>query len=306
MKELTIIVCTHNRAMLLDECLHSLAGQTAVPEKFDVLVVDNASTDETKMVCERYCRMHSNFRYAYEPAEGLSAARNKGLRETATGWIAYIDDDAKANPDFAERILNDINQFNFDAFGGIYLPWYRFGKKKWMDNGRFFTNKTGMPEKAGELEKGYFSGGNCVFRRQALVEIGGFSIHIGMKGEKVSYGEETLVQVKLKKQGKKIGFDPQLIIHHIVMPYKLNLRWFFHSMYRNGMDHWDTFDETPSPELLRSIFSRGTKNFIRNAFICIPKLFRKDYYLQNYVIDVFCEYGRVWGVIKGGRLKLKK
>jgi glycosyltransferase involved in cell wall biosynthesis len=306
MKQLTIIVCTYNRAALLEECLHSLAGQNADASLFEVLIVDNNSTDSTKLISEKYCTARSNFSYCAETTTGLSQARNTGYKNANTPWVAYLDDDAKAAESFAERILYGIAHFDFDAYGGIYLPWYKFGKKRWMDEERFFTNKVNMPLAPGLLkEKNYFSGGNCVFRKTALEGIGGFNTEIGMKGAQVSYGEETLTQVQLRKAGKKVGWDPELIIYHVVMPYKLNLKWFFRSMYRNGVDHWNTFDEIPTRKDLRSLFYHGTKNFIRNFFIHLPKTFRKDYYFQNWMIDVFCEYARVWGVVKGGRKKLR-
>src|ERR1051326_2450353 len=105
MKTLTIIICTHNRSSMLEDCLASLTRQTASADQFDVLVVDNASVDETVTVTRNYMDRYPHISLCNEPEPGLSRARNTGFRKAITPWIAYLDDDARASENFAERIL---------------------------------------------------------------------------------------------------------------------------------------------------------------------------------------------------------
>src|SRR5881296_1050143 len=100
-KPLTVLVCTHNRADLLRGALESLE-----PTRFEVLVVDNASTDATPaVVAECAARAKIEIRCARETELGLDAARNRGLREAAGEFVAFLDDDARARHDWAAEIL---------------------------------------------------------------------------------------------------------------------------------------------------------------------------------------------------------
>lgn len=101
---ITVIICTHNREQFLGSCLKSLYQQTLPQEEYEVLVVDNASTDRTKAVCEEYLP-HENFCYIFEAIPGLSQARNTGWQHGQGRYIAFIDDDATAVPDWLEKIL---------------------------------------------------------------------------------------------------------------------------------------------------------------------------------------------------------
>ncbi len=86
-----------------------------------------------------------------EFAQGLSHARNRGYREAQAAWVAYMDDDAKAYPDFVERILYITDQYPFDAVGGMFLPWYKYGKPKWFRD--TYASNGRLLDQVGILEK---------------------------------------------------------------------------------------------------------------------------------------------------------
>lgn len=93
--QLSIIVCTCNRAAFLQRCLDALIAQSVPETAYEVLVVDNNSTDETASVVARMLPRHPHLRYVREEHQGLSYARNRGMRETASPWVAYVDDDGR-------------------------------------------------------------------------------------------------------------------------------------------------------------------------------------------------------------------
>jgi len=138
--KLTILICTYNRVAILEECLASFVNQTINNQQFEVIVINNNSTDTTQIVAEKYANNYTNFSVVKELNQGLSHARNRGYQEAASDWVAYVDDDAKAHPNFVEQALWTINNHEFDAFGGIYLPWYKYGKPKWLPK-NFGSNK---------------------------------------------------------------------------------------------------------------------------------------------------------------------
>ncbi len=297
---ISLVVCTYNRADLLPECLKSLSEQTADPDLFEVIIVDNNSNDDTEAVCRSFTERNRNFRYIHEPRQGLSHARNTGYQEANSPWICYIDDDAKAFQNYIERILHVIQHYDFDCFGGIYHPWYKYGKPKWYKDS--YGSKPPEREDIGTLASGYVSGGVMVVKKAVLESLGGFSPEIGMSGESISYGEEVLLQVRMRKSGMHIGFDPGLQIYHLVNAHKLNVPWFLKSAYANGLDDWDTFDKKVSWLEFAKILPRNLVYFGQASMRNTPLLLRGDYYFQNWAIDCLRPVARCFGqLISGAR-----
>ncbi|MFZ5570628.1 MAG: glycosyltransferase family 2 protein [Thermodesulfobacteriota bacterium] len=283
---LSIIICTYNRAGFLAELLDSLIRQMVVAAQIEIIVIDNNSNDNTAEVVAHYNQSFPCIRSVFEHRQGLSHARNRGYQEARAPWVAYLDDDARAFPNYVERILHVINNYDFDCFGGVYLPWYKFGRPKWYKD-HYGSNQYKM-KCIGELPNHlYMDGGNCVFKKIILEKYNGFKSELGMKGNKLAYGEETFLQNKLRSARYKIGFDPELLIEHAVVTYKMKVLWFLKSNYANGRDSWDTFDIVPSVRLIY----KHLRHAILLFFIMIIKnsiqLLRSDYYLQNMIIDTF-------------------
>ena len=91
---LTAIICTYNRAKYIGNLLESIAANDLAKNEYEILLVDNNCTDNTCEVCDAFAEAHKdvNFRYVVEQEQGLSAARNKGIREAKGELIVYIDD----------------------------------------------------------------------------------------------------------------------------------------------------------------------------------------------------------------------
>ncbi len=165
---ISVVVCTFNLSKLLETCLESLETKTADKSLFQIMAVDNNSCDNTQEIVKEFACQLPNIRVFLEKKQGLSHARNRGWQEAKAKWVAYIDDDAKASPNWTERALNIIDNNNFDAFGGVYLPWYRDGKPKWYLD-EYGSNKNYLPKGMSVLPKEtYFSGGNCFFKKNCL------------------------------------------------------------------------------------------------------------------------------------------
>ena len=300
----SIIVCTYNRSAILKEALQSFVEQTAEKKLYEVLVVNNKSTDQTQTIAEQFAACNENFRVVMENRQGLSHARNRGYKEANADWVAYMDDDARAFKNWVERVLYVIHNYDFDCFGGVYLPWYKYGRPKWFLD-RYGSNQNKI-KAIGELPNDlYVSGGNCVFKRSLLEQFNGFPCNLGMTGEKIAYGEETLLQNRIRKKKYKIGFDPELLIEHAVLKKKLNIFWFIKSAYANGRGSWDTFDIDPSfPLLLNRLWHSVLSCFIlllNNTF----RLMQPGYYLQNMIIDSFMTLSYTIGATIQGLKRIK-
>jgi glucosyl-dolichyl phosphate glucuronosyltransferase len=176
-----------------------------------------------------------------------------------------------------------MDNFDFDAFGGRYVPWYLAPKPRWFLDA--YGSNGYKLEKIGVLEDNFIDGGVSVFKKKALESLGGFSTDLGMRGEKMAYGEETNLQIRMRKTGLTIGFDPDLVVEHLVDNYKYNLYWFLKSAYTNGRNSWDIFELMPTWFIVfRRSVSLGYELFV-NIIRYTPKLAQHNYFIQNWCID---------------------
>jgi glycosyltransferase involved in cell wall biosynthesis len=264
---LTVIICTYNRAFILEDCLNSLACQNVSLNLFHVLVINNNSTDDTRKVAERYAGNLPGFRVVDEPRQGLACARNRGLIEAQTEWVAFLDDDAKARPDWVAAILDAIGEDDFDGFGGPYYAWHRFGPApNWFDP----AWGTYAPEQTyGPLTEAHIPGGNCALRREYAIVAGNFPEDLGMSGKKCAYGEETLLFERMRKRGFRLGFVPKMIIDHCVLPYKYSFWWKLKSGFASGSAWALVSIEKPSSKMVCQAWARI---FLKHALLFFPMI----------------------------------
>ena len=281
--KVSVVVCSYNRARILKHCLQSLVEQDAAKNLYEVIVVDNNSNDNTFEVAQGFVQNNINFRVYIENKQGLSYARNLGFKEARANHVAYLDDDAKAYRNYVNRMICVIDDFDFDAFGGRYVPWYLSPKPKWfLDE---YGSNVYKLKNIGLLEDDFIDGGVSVFKKKVLEFLGGFSTGLGMRGKKISYGEETNLQIKMRKIGFKIGFDPDLVVEHLVDNYKYDIFWFLKSAYAIGRDSWATFELKPTLPLIIRISAGIGYILIVNLTQHTIKLKQANYFYQNWIID---------------------
>lgn len=102
MAEISVIVPIYNTERYLRMCLDSLAVQTM--DQVEVLLVDDGSSDSSRVICEEYCRRFSWFSYYYKKNGGLSDARNYGIDRACGRYLAFVDSDDFVEPDFLEQM----------------------------------------------------------------------------------------------------------------------------------------------------------------------------------------------------------
>ena len=300
--KMSIVVCTYNRAEILRKCLATLTGQTAVSQTFEVLVVDNGSTDQTSEVVNFFLVNYDNFRYIIDPEVGLCHARNTGYRQALASWVAYIDDDCFVREDYVEQAILATGTYNFDCFGGKHYAYYAQERPKWIPEG-FGESPHNQWQEACELHETYNVGLNIVFNKIALEEMGGFDIELGMKGDQIGYADETMLQLKMRQHGYRIGFIPNLVVDHLVRSDKLKLSWHLRAHYAAGRDERGiNYEQYSVLDLVRAtlvvllkVMPRKTLQFVLD----------KEYYWGNLVIDVAGPIYQFWGRLAGARLLAK-
>lgn len=227
---ISVVICTCNRARLLDGALASLEEQELDTELWETIVVDNGSTDDTSVVVARYPRV----RYVVEETVGLSYARNRGFAEAIGEYIGYADDDCILPPNWLKVAVSVIETHGPDAFGGPFFPFYKSGRPSWYRDEYGSFSLGDIPRKLGGDE--FLSGGNMFFRRDLLSAAGGFDVALGMSGSRVEYGEETELQIRLREQMPtfEVIYEPRLHVEHLVREDKFSILWRFRAMFGKG------------------------------------------------------------------------
>ncbi len=220
---LSVVICTRNRPVLLDSALKSLARQTSAQADFEVLVVDNGPSDRTREVAESYAD-RLNLRYLIEPIVGLSRARNTAYGAARGRYVAYLDDDAEATPNWVEEICKVIRRGAPAIFGGPYFPLYRSEKPRWFRDEYGSYDRGNKPLRL--CDTPFLAGPNIVICRDLLERLGGFRTDYGMAGERIFYGEETELQVRALRQMPDVAicYFPWIVVGHLMRPEKMSLR----------------------------------------------------------------------------------
>lgn len=200
----SIVICTRNRARLAVDAVESLMAQkTSFP--FEIIVVDDGSTDETKTLITELAAGHPGvIRYAYQPPGGLNRARNRGVRESLGEFILLLDDDELAPPDYLDKVLRRITSDpTLDGVGGPYL-----------DNGSGLRTCESCSLSAvdvpgqGVRVVGRLLGGNMCVRAAVFESVGAF--HDALSG----LGDETEWFLRARSEGKRFLQDPDLWVWH--------------------------------------------------------------------------------------------
>lgn len=211
---ISVIICTYSRAQHLKNGLEILEKQTLSQDKFEVIVVDNNSTDNTQEVCQDFEKNTSlNYTYYLEKKQGLSSARNRGLALAKGSIISFIDDDAIATEHFLEELhLFYDNYPNINCAGGKVEPVYEIGKEpEWLSKYLWgLVVKVDMGEEIIQYDKKYPAGCNMSFRKEIFDNYGGFN-------EDLTYrGDEKFFFHKLKENNEPFYYVPKAKVFHFI------------------------------------------------------------------------------------------
>jgi glycosyltransferase involved in cell wall biosynthesis len=228
----TVAICTYNRAGCLGLSLDAVCKQEAA-FPFEVLVVDNNSTDNTKVVAESFGGGKPQVRYVLEPRQGLSHARNRALEEARAAVVAYLDDDAIARPGWLEATARAFEDPCVVCAGGRILLRYPGAKPEWLDD-RMESILAAYDKGPESCDVQEVFGANFAVRRLSALELGGFSDKVGYTAGRNIGGEETDMCRRMIRAGGRVIYIPGAAVDHIVDPNRLNKKWFLRRYELNG------------------------------------------------------------------------
>ena len=216
MPKLSVVIPTLNRARLLARTIDRIENQTISRDLYEVIVVDNASTDDTHLVLGEKSREYSNLKFLYQPKPGAAPTRNAGLRQATGEIVLFIDNDILAEPELVARHLEYHSRYpNASIIGDVITPWnentdpfLRYLRHRGIYNPYTITS--------GPMDFSYYHTGNVSTRRAALMGVGGFN------EEFFIYGMEDIeLGYRLQKAGcLMIHGEQARAIHHYFPNYR--------------------------------------------------------------------------------------
>ena len=286
--EISVVIPTYNRAQELGKTLASLA-KIASPGTWEVLVVDNNSSDSTRqVVVDAVPKFPVELKYIFEPRAGRSAALNAGIKATRGKIIATTDDDVRFEPDWLQQAASALERYQCDFVGGKVLPIWAAPRPTWLSDkgGRHWAVIALLdfgPETL-EFGKRYAPlGVNLAVKREVFDRAGLWCVGIGRKAGTLMGQEVREWMLRARDAGLKGMYAPQMVVHHVIPKERLRKRYFRRWSYWHGVSRAVLYQQRPidmqAPEETNLDFSKvpvilGTprymyRSFLRSALLCI-------------------------------------
>lgn len=237
MPSISIIICTHNRCDRLSHALDALINQSFDDSLFEVIIVDNRSTDGTQQLCEESDGRFTNFIYYYESVLGLSHARNKGMELANSDIVAFLDDDAIPSINWLTSIISAFHLSpNIICVGGPIIGLWESPRPSWLSDrlAHYYTVCS-----HGEISHYYKTGtypygANMAFLKSSIINAGGFNSLLDRNGENLlSMGEINLF--KLIEGTGKFYYSSDMSVLHFIPTNRLNKDWLYRRAESQGL-----------------------------------------------------------------------
>ena len=242
----TACICTHNRPDYVATCLAGLVAQTCSPDRFAILVVDSAGSEASAARLRSMVAAVPNARLVRLEDPGISAARNAGARQCGS-YIAYIDDDAIADPSWIDSIEAVVDQAIARTgqppavIGGRVLPIWEQPLPAWWPSS--LRGVLSIIEHVGEGEFRSSSlpatlepyGVNMIVHVPALLAAGGFAEDLGRVGDRLLSDEDVELAWRLQDRGLSARYDSRVLVHHQIQAARMNVPWLLRRMALQGL-----------------------------------------------------------------------
>lgn len=289
MIRLSLIIPTYNRAEQLLGALESVVRQTARPEQWECVVVNNNSPDDTLVRFEAFAAQYPalNLRIVTETQSGVSYARNRGIAESKADLMAFIDDDERINEDFIAAYIDF-----FDAHpqvvvaGGKIIAEYVSGRPAWMSKyvEMPIANPIDLGDEVCTFPLGRVPGsGNMGLRRAGGMRCGGFNPTLGRVNGMLIGGEENDFFERLMRAGEKCWYVPKAVMWHIIPASKVTESYFRRLCYNVGV----------SQRLRARIYNRYAKTLLLEGMkwgatllLCLTMSPRKSLWLLRMRLQI--------------------
>jgi glycosyltransferase involved in cell wall biosynthesis len=215
---------------------------------------------------------------------GLSNARNTGIHYCESDLIAFLDDDALITMNWAKNVIKNFTDKNIVVVGGNVIPYWLIKKPKWASDeiDWIFSGLSYMKKE--KMEVNSVRGANMIFRNKIFKKIGGgFKENLGRKKGSLLSGEENEICYRIKKyfKNKKIIYDPNIIVYHLVLPERATIFYLLKRAYYAGISIRKLLKITKNENIINlsneiSYFYYIFSNIIRKFFTIYSNFNKKS------------------------------
>lgn len=286
----SVVVCTYNRYKYLKKCIDSLLSQSINKSSFEILVMDDGSTDETEKLIQKYKKKLSvpQIHYFKSKNIGLAHSRNLALKQAKSKYIAFIDDDAKADLNWLKNALKYFNNLKnkkeIKGITGPVLPYYIVKKPVWFKDEYEADIKSSVSRylKIGES----FSGPNMILNKDFVNKFKGFGEDIDMKADVLMVGEETKFFERIWQKypaNKFFYYATDLKVYHLVHPYKMTVIYRLKRWFASGQSYYLRNNHNSIVANLL-LFIKVNIYFCIKIFMAVISVLSHRFY-QNWVVE---------------------
>lgn len=206
--KVSLVLCTRNRASQLERCFQAI-GQIKSSAAWELVVIDNASSDDTSCVIGRFAEAaRVAVRTAVEPKPGLANARNLGIALARGEILAFTDDDCYPAPDYVDEVIRAFRDPAIGYIGGMVRLFDPADTRITIQE----STRPKLLKRFGYVPPGSIHGANMAFRREALADIGGFDPQLGAGSQFVC--EDVDACARASFAGWQGGYFPGPVVHH--------------------------------------------------------------------------------------------
>ena len=244
----TVVIPTYNRASSLRRALRSVVDLSISPELYEVVVVDNNSTDDTPQVVQDFLHSGVPIQYVKESRLSFTVARHAGANAAKGRILSYIDDDVVVDRGWLAAV---IEVFEGDdavgIVGGPILPVFEAEPPDWIKQYYPMSSWLSLLDRGPEIHETHDAyGPNFSVRKDVLQLVGGFpadTIGVESEGrpgvvEKIYIGGGDVgLCAKVEKAGYKVIYAPGALVHHVIPPVRLSKKWWHSRLAGEGCYH---------------------------------------------------------------------
>lgn len=224
----SVILSTYNRGTLLGDAIRSVLDQTEPDTPpFELIVVDNNSTDDTQTIVLERAAADSRLRYVLERAQGLSHARNAGIAAARGSILTFTDDDVRVPSDWVSAVARAMAEYpDADFVGGPVLPDWPTAPPAWLTRDHWaplaLVDYGTEPQRISADRPLCLIGANFAFRRQVFERVGLFGTDFQRVKDGIGSLEDHEFLLRLFRENRHGMYDPRIRIHAEVQPSRLD------------------------------------------------------------------------------------
>lgn len=240
MADTSVIIATFNRAAMLAVCVRAVLAQDQPDGGVDVIVVDNASTDDTPAAIERLvAEFPGKVRGLRETRSGCAVTRNTGAAAAAGEFLVFVDDDAAPHPGWLRALVDAARDTGAVAVGGLTIStWDPTTRPRWVTERlkKNFEIPTpgGAARRAIDFPNESLNPGNLIVGREAFFAAGRFAENMGRRGAGTGSFEDFFLFQRWAEDGEALIFEPAARLDHAIHADRLSRAWLLRNQWNEG------------------------------------------------------------------------